>query len=48
MNTYNIHFMVTVEATNHDDAEEIVIELLESDPAIESWHIIPAEAIPVV
>lgn len=43
MNTFDVSFTAQVEASNVEDAEELVIELLESDPAIESWHLLPAE-----
>lgn len=42
MNTFEVNFNAVVEAANQEDAEELVIELLESDPAVDSWHLIAA------
>jgi hypothetical protein len=43
MNTYDVTFTAKIEATNYEDAEELVIELLESDPSIESWTVAQPE-----
>ncbi len=45
MNTYDVTFTAKIEAANYEDAEELVIELLESDPAIESWTVVQPEVV---
>ena len=43
MKTYDVTFTVSVEASSIEDAEELVIELIETDPAIEEWRIVRQE-----
>jgi hypothetical protein len=41
MKEFDITATLTVSAEDYDTAEDIVIDVLESDPVIEAWHIHP-------